>query len=69
MENIFVRFKSPVAVILLLILAGGVFSYNSTKTSLFPNVTFPKIKSGDWKIDSSEDREQFEIRRYVRKNG
>ncbi|MFN8257598.1 MAG: efflux RND transporter permease subunit [Bacteroidales bacterium] len=44
MENIFVRFKSPIAVILLLILIGGAFSYNSTKTSLFPNVTFPKIK-------------------------
>ncbi len=44
MENIFVRFKSPIAVILLLILIGGTLSYNATKTSLFPNVTFPKIK-------------------------
>ncbi|MDR3652766.1 MAG: efflux RND transporter permease subunit [Paludibacter sp.] len=44
MEKIFVRFKSPIAVILLLILIGGVFSYQSMKTSLFPNVTFPKIK-------------------------
>ena len=44
MKNIFVRYKSPVAVILLLILIGGVFSYKSMKTSLFPNVTFPKIK-------------------------
>lgn len=32
------------AVILLLILAGGVYSYKNLKTSLFPNVTFPKIK-------------------------
>jgi CzcA family heavy metal efflux pump len=44
MEKIFKRFKSPVAVILFLILAGGTLSYNSIKTSLFPNITFPKIK-------------------------
>lgn len=44
MEKIFVRFKSPIAVILLLILIGGGFSYINMKTSLFPNVTFPKIK-------------------------
>jgi len=44
MDKIFVRFKSPIAVILLLILIGGVFSYTNMKTSLFPNVTFPKIK-------------------------
>ncbi len=44
MEKIFVRFKSPIAVILLLLLIGGAFSYKNIKTSLFPNVTFPKIK-------------------------
>ncbi len=44
MEKIFKRFKSPVAVLLFLILAGGTLSYNSIKTSLFPNITFPKIK-------------------------
>lgn len=44
MEKIFVRFKSPISVILLLILIGGVFSYKNMKTSLFPNITFPKIK-------------------------
>ncbi len=44
MENIFVRFKSPIALILLLILMGGAFSYKNMKTSLFPNITFPKIK-------------------------
>ena len=44
MEKIFVKFKSPIAVILLLILIGGVFSYQNLKTSLFPNITFPKIK-------------------------
>ena len=44
MEKIFRRFKSPVAVILFLILAGGTLSYNSIKTSLFPDITFPKVK-------------------------
>lgn len=44
MEKVFVRFKAPLSVLLLLILAGGVFSYKNMKTSLFPNVTFPKIK-------------------------
>jgi CzcA family heavy metal efflux pump len=44
MERIFVRFKSPFAVILLLILIGGAFSYKNLKTSLFPNITFPKVK-------------------------
>ncbi len=44
MEFFFVRFKSPIAVILVLILVGGIFSYSNMKKSLFPNVTFPKIK-------------------------
>lgn len=44
MENLFVKFKSPIVVVLLLILIGGALSYNSMKTSLFPNITFPKIK-------------------------
>jgi cobalt-zinc-cadmium resistance protein CzcA len=44
MENIFTRFRGPVAVILILIAFGGAFSYKNMKTSLFPNVTFPKVK-------------------------
>ncbi len=44
MDKIFTRYKIPVSVLLLLILAGGAFSYRNLKTSLFPNVTFPKIK-------------------------
>jgi heavy metal efflux system protein len=44
MENIFTRFKSPIAVILILIAIGGAYSYKNLKTSLFPNVTFPKVK-------------------------
>ena len=44
MKNIFVRFKGPIAAILVIIIIGGALSYNSMKRSLFPNVTFPKIK-------------------------
>ena len=55
MKNIFTRFKSPISVILVLILIGGAFSYQNMKTSLFPDVTFPKIKiiadNGDQPVD------------------
>ena len=44
MDNFFVKYKSPIAVILVLILFGGAYSYKNLSTSLFPNVTFPKIK-------------------------
>ncbi|HHH54295.1 MAG TPA: efflux RND transporter permease subunit, partial [Bacteroidetes bacterium] len=44
MDKLFVKYKSPIAVILLLILIGGIFTYKNLSTSLFPNVTFPKIK-------------------------
>ena len=32
-------------------------------------VTFPKIKPDTWQLVSTEGREQFEIRRYVKING
>jgi len=32
-------------------------------------VKFPEIKNDIWQLVSSEDREQFEIRMYVRKDG
>ena len=44
MDKIFVKYKSPIAVILVLIIAVGAYSYKNLSTSLFPNVTFPKIK-------------------------
>ncbi len=44
MNNFFVSYKNPVTIILLLILAGGVFVYTRIPTSLFPDITFPKIK-------------------------
>lgn len=44
MKNFFVSHKNPLIVVLIIILAGGFFSYKSLKTSLFPEITFPKIK-------------------------
>lgn len=44
MKNFFISHKNPLIVVLLIILAGGVFSYQQLKTSLFPEITFPKIK-------------------------
>ncbi|MDX1828370.1 MAG: efflux RND transporter permease subunit [Lutibacter sp.] len=44
MDKIFVKYKSPITVILILVLVLGAFSYKNLSTSLFPNVTFPKIK-------------------------
>ncbi|MCX6232110.1 MAG: efflux RND transporter permease subunit [Bacteroidetes bacterium] len=44
MKNFFVNYKIPLAFVLLIILAAGVFSYQKTESSLFPELTFPKIK-------------------------
>ncbi len=44
MKNFFVSHKNPVAVVLFIILAAGIFSYTKMQSSLFPEVTFPKIK-------------------------
>ncbi|MEI8084788.1 MAG: efflux RND transporter permease subunit, partial [Paludibacter sp.] len=44
MKNFFVNYKSPIAFILLIILAAGAFSYQKMESSLFPELTFPKIK-------------------------
>ncbi|MBF9252842.1 efflux RND transporter permease subunit [Pontibacter sp. 172403-2] len=44
MKNFFVNYKSPVAVVLAIILLAGAFAYTRMQTSLFPEVTFPKIK-------------------------
>jgi len=44
MKNFFSAYKSPVSVLLLLIILGGGFAFSKMQTSLFPEVTFPKIK-------------------------
>lgn len=44
MNNFFVRHKSGLSTIIFLVLLGGVFAYSKMQTSLFPEITFPKIK-------------------------
>ncbi|MBK5202841.1 MAG: efflux RND transporter permease subunit [Prolixibacteraceae bacterium] len=44
MKNMFFKYKSPIAVLLTLILLAGAYTYKNMSTSLFPDVTFPKIK-------------------------
>src|ERR1700761_4747505 len=44
MKKFFAYGKNPVTACLFLVLAGGLFVYKGLKTSLFPEITFPKIK-------------------------
>jgi CzcA family heavy metal efflux pump len=44
MKQFFISYKNPLAVIIVLIIAGGAFVYSKVQTSLFPEITFPKIK-------------------------
>jgi multidrug efflux pump subunit AcrB len=44
MKNFFVSYKNPVTAILVIIMLGGLYVYSQLKTSLFPEITFPKIK-------------------------
>jgi len=37
-------YKSPISIILALVIAGGVMVYLNVKKSLFPDITFPKVK-------------------------
>src|SRR3989441_8732967 len=44
MKDFFVSYKNPLTVILVLVILGGLFAYSKLQTSLFPEITFPKIK-------------------------
>src|SRR5438046_6913934 len=44
MKTFFTIYKSPLAVLLFMIVVGGIFVYGKLQTSLFPEITFPKIK-------------------------
>ena len=44
MNNFFVTHKNPVSILLAIVILGGVFAYSRMQSSLFPEVTFPKIK-------------------------
>src|SRR6476661_1740903 len=44
MKSFFVSYKNPLTVVLVLVILGGLFAYSKLQTSLFPEITFPKIK-------------------------
>src|SRR3954452_20222540 len=44
MRNFFTTYKNPITVVTVIILLGGGFVYSKMQTSLFPEITFPKIK-------------------------
>jgi multidrug efflux pump subunit AcrB len=44
MRQFFHTHKNPVTVIIVIIILGGIFAYSQMQTSLFPEITFPKIK-------------------------
>ncbi|MCX6273470.1 MAG: efflux RND transporter permease subunit [Bacteroidetes bacterium] len=43
-KNYFHTHKHPVTLLMMLVVLGGVFCYSFLKTSLFPEITFPKVK-------------------------
>lgn len=44
MKNFFISHKNPILAVLVIIIVGGVYSFQQLKTGLFPEITFPKIK-------------------------
>jgi CzcA family heavy metal efflux pump len=44
MKRFFVTYKSPLSLAVFLIVLGGALAYSKLQTSLFPEITFPKIK-------------------------
>src|ERR1700679_188744 len=43
-ENFFISHRKPLVLVLFLIVFGGMYCYSKLQTSLFPEITFPKIK-------------------------
>src|SRR5258705_6609601 len=43
-EGYFTRYKRPLTVVLAMLIMAGLFAYSKLQTSLFPEITFPKIK-------------------------
>jgi CzcA family heavy metal efflux pump len=43
-KDIFITHKKPIGLVLAIIIMGGLFVYSKMQTSLFPEITFPKIK-------------------------
>src|SRR3978361_1898817 len=43
-KEYFITHRKPIMMVLALIIMGGVYCYTKLQTSLFPEITFPKIK-------------------------
>lgn len=43
-KNYFITHRKPLGLVLALFIMGGLFAYSKLQTSLFPEITFPKIK-------------------------
>ena len=43
-RNLFLTYKNPIIVVIVIIILGGLFAYSKMQTALFPEITFPKIK-------------------------
>ncbi len=54
-ESFHHKFKHPFGIVLLILVAAGIFAYTQMKVELLPNVTFPKVKiiadNGEQPID------------------
>ena len=44
MKNFFITYRNPLTIVLAVIIAGGIFLYGQIQVSLFPEITFPKLK-------------------------
>jgi CzcA family heavy metal efflux pump len=44
MKRFFMTYKSPLSLAIFLVVLGGALAYSRLQTSLFPEITFPKIK-------------------------
>jgi CzcA family heavy metal efflux pump len=44
LNNFFTSHKKPISLLLFIVIVAGGFAYSRLKTSLFPEITFPKIK-------------------------
>lgn len=43
-KSFFISHRKPLGLVLAIIIMGGLFAYSKLQTSLFPEITFPKIK-------------------------
>ncbi|HEY9003938.1 MAG TPA: efflux RND transporter permease subunit [Mucilaginibacter sp.] len=44
LQDFFISHKKPLSLVLAIVIMGGLYAYSKLQTSLFPEITFPKIK-------------------------